>query len=109
MKTFDQLDWVHAFDDFEMVMYVRMDGDLDDGIYMQVLQKTQEDGAESWNIVYDRRLRAGVEGGLLRAEDPAFEDEVLRAFLHAHPTLVDDEKQYLQEWLANHSDEEEAR
>ncbi|GMA62308.1 hypothetical protein NZD89_21400 [Alicyclobacillus fastidiosus] len=100
MRSFDQLDWVHAFDDYEMVMYLQQEGTEDDGIYMQVLERTVEDGAQEWNILYDRRLSFAIGTPSITRDDPAYEDEVLRMFLHEHPSLVDDEKAYLKKWLA---------
>ncbi|GEO25598.1 hypothetical protein AAC03nite_13830 [Alicyclobacillus acidoterrestris] len=101
MRSFDQLDWVHRFEDYEMIMYLQQEGTEDDGIYMQVLQRTVEDGAEEWNILYDRRLTSEVGKPSVSKEDPSYEDEILRMYLHAHPALVDDEKAYLRAWLAS--------
>jgi hypothetical protein len=99
MRSFDQLDWVHSFGDFEMVMYVLADGGEDDGIYMQVLSRNVTDGAEAWDILYDRRLTNVIGDVPLEPDHPSFEDEVLRNYLHEHPTLVDDEKEFLRNWL----------
>lgn len=99
VRTFDPLDWVHAFDDYEMYMYVRQDGDADDGIYMQMLQRELVDGAEIWSVLYDRRLTADIAQVGLDPQHPAYEDEVLRNYLAAHPAVVDEEKAYLAEWL----------
>ncbi|EPZ44620.1 hypothetical protein [Alicyclobacillus acidoterrestris] len=101
MRSFDQLDWVHRFEDYEMIMYLQQEGTEDDGIYMQVLQRNVDDGAEEWNILYDRRLTSEIGKTSVSKEDPAYEDEILRVYLHEHPTLVDDEKTYLRAWLAS--------
>ncbi|GLV13538.1 hypothetical protein Heshes_12220 [Alicyclobacillus hesperidum] len=102
MRTFDPLDWVHAFDDYEMYMYLRQDGNAADGIYMQMLQRELVDGAEIWSVLYDRRLTSDISQVGLDPQHPAYEDEVLRNYLAAHPTVVDDEKAYLAKWLQGH-------
>lgn len=99
MRTFDQLDWVHAFDDYEMFMYVRHEGKEDDGIYMQMLSRERVDGAETWDILYDRRLTAELGSPSVAQDDPAYEDEILRSYLALHPSIVDEEKAYLAKWL----------
>lgn len=103
MRHFDQLDWVHRFDDFEMFMYVLADGSDEDGIYMQLLHRELVDGAETWNILYDRRLSSIIGEVLSNPGSPTYEDEVLRMYLNQHPNLVDDEKEYLQNWLKNNA------
>ncbi|WAH35810.1 hypothetical protein [Alicyclobacillus dauci] len=99
MRSFDQLDWVHQFGDYEMFMYVQADGTDEDGIYIQLLQRNVQDGAEQWDILYDRRLSSATMELPFGPEDPAFEEAVLRHYLDDHPTLVDDEKTYLANWL----------
>ncbi|WP_067619434.1 hypothetical protein [Alicyclobacillus acidiphilus] len=106
MRPFDQLDWVHSFDDYEMFMYVRHEGQDDDGIYMQMLVRQRVDGAESWDIVYDRRLTAELADVSVPPDDPAYEDAVLRSYLNDHPAVVDEEKAFLAKWLAENSVEE---
>jgi hypothetical protein len=109
MRSFDQLDWVHSFDKYEMVMYVRFEGSTDDGIYMQVLEQRVADGAQEWAIVYDRCLTSVIGDIPVALEDPAFEDEVLRRYLHEHPNVVDEEKAYLRKWLENAAEEGESQ
>lgn len=99
MRVFDQLDWVHSFDDYQMFMYVRADGLEDDGVYMQMLHRSHGDGAEFWDILYDRQLFPLIGDVVIPKEDPTFEDEMLRRYLHANPNTVDDEKTYLTAWL----------
>lgn len=99
MRTFDQLDWVHSFDDYQMFMYAQADGVETDGIYMQMLRRNRSDGAEYWDILYDRKLSPTIGDVTVAKDDPAFEDEVLRQFLHAHPDVVDEEKEFLANWL----------
>lgn len=95
MRGFDQLDWVHQWGRYEMIMYVRYgEGDAD-GIYMQALVKTERDGAEEWDILYDRRLTP-LSDPLPASPDEAWEEQILRAYFNAHPNLVADEKQLVE-------------
>lgn len=101
MRPFDQLDWVHRFDDYEMLMYVLADDTESDGIYMQVMQKIDEVGAESWDILYDRRLSSIIGDVEVDRDHESFEDEVLRKYLREHPSLVEEEKMHLKDWIKN--------
>ncbi|GGI98824.1 hypothetical protein GCM10010885_05390 [Alicyclobacillus cellulosilyticus] len=95
----DPLDWVHQWDDYEMVMYARADGE-DPGIYMQVSQRRQVDGAEEWEVLYERKL-ADLYPDLPEAPgSEAWEEAQLRTHLHRRPQLVAEEKAYLAAWLA---------
>lgn len=92
MHGFDQLDWVHQWDNFEMVMYVDKDDEGNHAIFMQVLVKQEDEGAEAWDILYDRvvtRVDYAVDAS---PDSDAWHDQVLRHFLNTHPTLVLDEK-----------------
>ncbi|MFD1673426.1 hypothetical protein [Alicyclobacillus fodiniaquatilis] len=109
MRTFDQLDWVHRWDDFEMMMYVQMDGTEHDGIYMQVLRQNTLNGVEEWEILYDRRLSNIINDIVATPDDPAYEDVILRKYLNDHPDLVMEEKQYLAAWLDAQAKSEEER
>ena len=94
----DPLDWVHQWDNYEMVMYVRND-DGEQGIFMQVLEKHLQDGAEEWNIVYDRQiadLDPNVPG---EPGSEAWEEKQLREHLNRNPQLVTEEKNYLKSYL----------
>jgi hypothetical protein len=95
----DPLDWTHQWDDFEMMMYVS-DDPGEEGIRMQVSRRTQRDGAEEWVVLYDRRL-ADLPSTAPGADREAWEESILRTYLHEHPHLVSEEKRYLEEWLAN--------
>lgn len=104
MRPFDQLDWVHRFEDnYEMVMYLQLENTDSDGIYMQVLMKVDEQGAESWQILYNRRLTSVIGDVAVDRNHDSYEDEVLRQYLRSHPTLVEDEKEYFQAWLREQS------
>jgi len=93
MHVFDPLDWVHRYDQYEMVMYVRHGEEpTEDGIYIQVLESALQDGAEAWSILYDRKLADIPESDLTPGTD-AWEDRVLRTYLNDHPDLVHDEKE----------------
>lgn len=104
MRSFDQLDWVHRFaENYEMVMYLQQEETGPNGIYMQVLMKVDEQGAEAWEIVYDRRLTSVIGDVSVDSHHEAYEDEVLRQYLRDHPTLVEDEKKYFEAWLNEHN------
>lgn len=98
MRTFDQLEWVHQFGDYEMLMYLHLEHSDDDGIRMQMLKRDLSEGAEQWDILYDRLLSSVIGDVSVEANDPAFEDEVLRRYLHEHPNLVEEEKAYLKQF-----------
>ncbi|MCL6548237.1 MAG: hypothetical protein K6T30_04930 [Alicyclobacillus sp.] len=91
----DPLDWVHQWDDFEMMMYALPGEGESGGVFMQVSRRNVRDGAEEWEIVYDRRI--GDFDPTVNGEpgSEAWEEQVLRRFLNAHPQLVDEEKAYL--------------
>lgn len=94
----DPLDWLHQWDDYEMYMYAMADDPP--GIFMQVSKRTLRDGAEEWVMLYDRQIAPLPT--LEDAAEPgseAWEEQVLRNHLRSHPTLVDDEKAYLAEFL----------
>lgn len=96
MHAFDPLDWVHRYESYEMVMYVRVgETEAQDGIYMQVLELVERDGAQEWSILYDRRL-ADIPVVEIPYTSDAFEDKVLRIYLNEHPDLVSQEKLYIQ-------------
>jgi hypothetical protein len=99
MNRYDPLDWIHQWDDYEMMMYALPPDEGEPGIYMQVSRKQLRDGAEEWDILYDRKI-----GDLPQVEAPRgselWHEQVLRRYLHAHPQLVADEKLYLAQFLA---------
>lgn len=90
----DMLDWVHQWDDYEMFMYVRNDED-EKGIYMQVSRREKQQGAEQWDIVYDRKISDLLSGIEEPVGTDAWEERMLRTFLHQNPELVNHEKAYL--------------
>ncbi|OFW81141.1 MAG: hypothetical protein A2201_08090 [Alicyclobacillus sp. RIFOXYA1_FULL_53_8] len=96
----DPLDWLHQWDDYEMVMYVSFQ-EGDDGIFMQVSQRKMYEGAEEWEILYDRKiaeLPSELEvAGQTGSEE--WEERALRHHLNGHPQLVNDEKEFLQHFL----------
>lgn len=99
MNHYDPLDWIHQWDAYEMMMYAEHEGDAP-GIYMQVSQHHQQDGAQTWEVLYDRRLApldvsTSDDGG-----SDAWCERVLRGYLNEHPQLVADEKRFLSDWLA---------
>lgn len=106
----DRMDWTHQWDEFEMFMYVVLQSEDVPGIYMQVSRRDRQDGAEQWEILYDRKiadLRPGDLAMTHQASDvddrpgtEAWEERILRRELTEHPDLVDREKLYLQEHLA---------
>ncbi|MCL6625150.1 hypothetical protein [Alicyclobacillus shizuokensis] len=104
----DPLDWTHQWDDYEMMMYVCDDPD-EEGIRMQVSRRQHRDGAEEWELLYDRKL-ADLPSRPPQTEHPKeredWEESLLRTHLHEHPHLVDEEKRYLAEWRRQRSDEE---
>ncbi|SFU36859.1 hypothetical protein SAMN05421543_101318 [Alicyclobacillus macrosporangiidus] len=100
MHAFDPLDWIHQWDDFEMMMYARHDVD-EPGIFMQVSRRLQREGAEEWEILYDRKIADVPEGIAEMPGTDAWEERVLRRHLTDHPQLVNEEKQHLAEFLAN--------
>ena len=92
MHEFDQLEWVHTWDSFEMILYVRADGVTEDGIYMQVVEKSMVDGAECFDILYDRKLAPLPTEVVGHTLTPVEEERVLRTYFKAHLALVNDEK-----------------
>jgi hypothetical protein len=107
MNAFDPLDWLHQWDDFEMIMYARDPSEQDDGIFMQVSRKTARSGVEEWQILYDRKIAdlpvdQRYDGAEI--ERDRWEEQVLRHHLNEHPELVSDEKLYLQRFLETRSE-----
>lgn len=98
----DQLDWVHQWDQYEMVMYVSFN-EGDDGILMQVSERKRTDGAEQWETLYHRKLSPlpGPSDVPYPEGTPEWEERVLRDHLHQHPKLVQEEKDYLAHFLAD--------
>ncbi|MCL6452229.1 MAG: hypothetical protein K6T78_01235 [Alicyclobacillus sp.] len=102
MHAYDPMDWTHQWDRYEMMMYA-LTGPTDAGIYMQVSERAERDGAEEWNILYSRKiadLPSGIQGPVGSEQ---WEDQVLRQHFTAHPELVDEEKSHLAAWLERHS------
>jgi hypothetical protein len=99
MHGFDQLDWVHQWDQFEMVMYVDQDETGADCIHMQVLAKQEDEGAEVWDILYDRIVTTIDYSVDATLHTDAWQDQVLRHYLNTHPTLVPDEKEKVAAWM----------
>lgn len=99
MNGFDPLDWLHQWDDYEMMMYARADEGDDPGICMQVSRRVLRDGAEEWEIVYDRKIADLPEDISEPVGTDAWEERVLRNHLNEHPKLVLDEKAYLAQLL----------
>ncbi|MCL6632416.1 MAG: hypothetical protein K6T63_07250 [Alicyclobacillus herbarius] len=97
----DPLDWTHQWDDYEMMMYACTDPG-EEGIRMQVSRRIQRDGAEEWEMLYDRKL-IDLPSPPPAIDNPAdledWEESVLRTHLHEHPQLVTEEKQFLAKWL----------
>lgn len=102
MNRYDPLDWVHSWDDFEMMMYAVADGD-DTGIFMQVSRREMQYGAEVWETVYDRKLTDEFRQTEEKLDSDPWHEAVLRHYLNTHPELVSDEKAFLSEWLREHS------
>jgi hypothetical protein len=96
----DPLDWVHQWDDFEMMMYAVADDEEGPGVRMQVSRRVMRDGAEEWEILYDRRLGDPDPNVQEEPGTEAWEEAVLRSYLHAHPDLVEQEKAYVAEFLS---------
>ncbi|GMA49546.1 hypothetical protein GCM10025857_09030 [Alicyclobacillus contaminans] len=99
MQKYDPLDWIHQWDNYEMMMYARTEQEGDPGIFMQVSRKVMVDGAEQWEIVYDRRLDDLLEVAGEPGSDE-WQERLLRTYLNEHPSLVADEKRYLQQYEA---------
>ena len=103
MHKYDPLDWIHQWDDYEMMLYARDTAEGDPGIFMQVSRKTNVGGAEEWEIVYDRKL-----DDLFAVDAEPGTDEwrkkILRTYLNDHPNLVADEKRYLEQFENEASD-----
>ena len=98
MNRYDPLDWIHQWDDYEMMMYALPEDEP--GIYMQVSQKTVRSGAEEWEIIYDRRIADLWSDASEVPGSDDWQEQVLRHHLNEHPELVAEEKAYLQRWLA---------
>ncbi|MBX5435676.1 MAG: hypothetical protein IRZ33_00495 [Alicyclobacillaceae bacterium] len=95
----DPLAWAHQWDEFEMMLYA-LPGDEQGGVFVQVSRRRVQNGAEEWEILYDRRV--GDADATVTAEpgSEAWEEAVLRRFFNAHPDLVNAEKAYLRAFLA---------
>lgn len=94
----DPLDWTHQWENFEMMMYVEAGDDA--GIRMQVARKTAESAAESWEVLYDRKVADVPDDVQGTYGSEAWEEAVLRQHLNTHPQLVNEEKAYLASILA---------
>lgn len=101
MNHYDPLDWLHQWDDYEMMMYALPEETP--GIYMQVSRKELRDGAEEWEILYDRKIADLCTDTTETPGSDAWQEHVLRHHLNDHPELVTNEKAYLQKWLAEQS------
>lgn len=99
MNAYDPLDWIHPWDDYEMMMYALHEDTP--GIFMQVSQRTKTDGAEEWEILYDRKISDLCTDTSETAGSDPWQEHVLRHYLNDHPELVANEKEYLHNWLAN--------
>ncbi|MCL6636382.1 MAG: hypothetical protein K6T26_00420 [Alicyclobacillus sp.] len=99
MTAFDPLDWIHQWDDFEMMLYALPGAAEAGGVFMQVSRRVQEEGAEAWEILYDRRLADCPPGIDEPPGSDAWEERVLRRYLQEHPELVAEEKAYLAAFL----------
>ncbi|MDQ0190913.1 hypothetical protein JI721_02820 [Alicyclobacillus cycloheptanicus] len=98
----DPLDWTHQWEDFEMFMYVDGTAGEDAGIHMQVSRRTRGEGAEEWEILYDRTIAPLDTTDIAEAPGTeAWEERILRRHLQAHPELVDEEKAYVASFLQN--------
>ncbi|QQE80298.1 hypothetical protein [Alicyclobacillus sp. SO9] len=101
----DPLEWTHQWDNYEMMMYVETEGEHT-GIFMQVSQRDKRDGAEEWEILYNRKLSDySPEAGRGKTDFAEWEDAVLRDYLHQHPHLVRDEKAYFETRMAGEAHE----
>lgn len=100
MHGFDPLDWLHQWDDYEMMMYARAEVDDEPGIYMQVSRRTMRAGAEEWQTIYDRKISDLPTDVDAPVGTEAWEESVLRNHLNEHPKLVNDEKDYLNQFLS---------
>ncbi|WP_018132089.1 hypothetical protein [Effusibacillus pohliae] len=93
------LDWTHAWDDFEMMLYVGKDDTGQEKIFMQVSKITRTEQATEQEILYDREIGL-LNLEIIRGVDrDAWEEKQLKWFLDTHPDLVEREKAYLKEWL----------
>jgi hypothetical protein len=94
----DPLDWTHQWENYEMMMYVETDAEP--GIWMQVSRKHTESGAESWEVIYDRKIADLLDAipGVFGSE--SWQEAMLRQHLNSNPQLVNDEKSYLHTVLA---------
>lgn len=98
----DPMDWTHQWDEFEMYMYAEAPAAPDAGIHMQVSRRVRKDGAEEWEILYDRKI-ADLDGADVEGEpgSEAWEERILRRHLQAYPSLVNEEKAYAHAFLEN--------
>ncbi|HEU4964358.1 MAG TPA: hypothetical protein VFV52_10990 [Bacilli bacterium] len=97
----DPMDWVHSWDDYEIMMYVEQDEQGLWGIYMQGSRVVREQGLFEMELLYDRKI--GDLNPEIRREDAPREDDwqerQLRWFLETHPELVEREKQFMREFV----------
>lgn len=105
MNHYDALDWLHQWDDFEMLMYALHEGTP--GVFMQVSRRTLRAGAEEWEVLYDRKIADLGDERDDTTETPgtdAWQEQVLRHHFNQHPDLVSEEKAYLEQFLAGEVD-----
>lgn len=102
----DPLDWVHQWDDLEMMMYAVADDEDGPGVRMQVSRRVQRDDAEEWEILYDRRLGDADPSVAEPVGSEAWEEAVLRRYLQQHPELVEQEKAYTAQFLRERGETE---
>lgn len=105
----DPMDWVHSWDDYEMMMYVEKDENGIDGIFMQGSRIVREEGLFELELLYDRKI--GNVNPEIRREDFAREEDwqekQLRWYLDTYPQLVAEEKQFMSEFVEKMDDSDE--
>ncbi|BCJ87949.1 hypothetical protein [Effusibacillus dendaii] len=98
------LDWTHAWDDNEMMMYIGKDEEGREKIFMQVSRFVENGQARQQEILYDREI-GWLNPEIIRGVDrDAWEEKQLRWFLDTHPDLVEREKAFLKEWEKQNSE-----
>ncbi|RIV28771.1 hypothetical protein D2Q93_01905 [Alicyclobacillaceae bacterium I2511] len=101
LPRFNPLDWIHQWDNYEMMMYAEEESGEPAGIFMQVSRRSSYPGAEQWEVLYQRKLAdismqtESIPGSEL------WQEQVLRDYLQRFPTLVVDEKEYVQNWFSS--------
>ena len=101
MQHFDALNWVHQWDEYEMVMYAQPEPGEQSGVFMQVSRHRHHSGAEEWEILYQRKLADISVQTESQPGSDEWQEQILRNYLRRFPSVVADEKAYIEKFLSS--------